>query len=46
MMNSTAFPDALALGTAAGITIGNIDDIQRLHIRTIPLKETPRRISV
>jgi DNA damage-binding protein 1 len=45
MMNSTAFPDALALGTAAGITIGNIDDIQRLHIRTIPLKETPRRIS-
>jgi DNA damage-binding protein 1 len=44
-MNSTAFPDALALGTTTGVTIGNIDDIQRLHIRTIPLKETPRRIT-
>ena len=44
-MNSTAFPDALALGTANGVVIGNIEDIQRLHIQTIPLKETPRRIN-
>jgi DNA damage-binding protein 1 len=44
-VNSTAFPEALALGTINGVTIGNIDDIQRLHIQTIPLRETPRRIN-
>jgi DNA damage-binding protein 1 len=44
-INSTAFPDALALGTANGVVIGNIEDIQRLHIQTIPLRETPRRIN-
>lgn len=44
-MNSTIFPDALALGTAGAVIIGNIDDVQRLHVQTIPLKETPRRIS-
>ena len=27
------------------MTIGTIDEIQKLHIRTIPLKETPRRIT-
>jgi DNA damage-binding protein 1 len=27
------------------INIGTIDEIQKLHIRTIPLGETPRRIT-
>ena len=27
------------------VTIGTIDEIQKLHIRTIPLRETPRRIT-
>lgn len=27
------------------MTIGTIDEIQKLHIRTVPLGETPRRIA-
>lgn len=27
------------------MTIGTIDEIQKLHIRTVPLGETPRRIT-
>lgn len=36
---------SLALATSEGITIGTIDEIQKLHIRTVPLGETPRRIA-
>jgi DNA damage-binding protein 1 len=38
------FPDHLALATEEELTIGTINDIQRLHIRTVPLHEHPRRI--
>jgi DNA damage-binding protein 1 len=44
--NSESFPDSLALaleGTGQ-LMIGSIDEIQKLHIRTIPLKQQPRRI--
>lgn len=44
-LNAAAFPDSLALATENSLTIGTIDEIQKLHIRTVPLGETPKRIS-
>ncbi|KAH8952399.1 hypothetical protein BDL97_09G083300 [Sphagnum fallax] len=43
--NSASFPDSLAIGKEGELTIGTIDDIQKLHIRTVPLGEHPCRIS-
>jgi DNA damage-binding protein 1 len=43
--HAESFPDCLALASASMLTIGVLDDIQKLHIRTIPLPaELPRRI--
>ncbi|EOX96951.1 Damaged DNA binding protein 1A isoform 2 [Theobroma cacao] len=42
--NSAAFPDSLAIAKEGELTIGTIDDIQKLHIRSIPLGEHARRI--
>ena len=39
------FFSSLALATSESITIGTIDEIQKLHIRTVMLGETPRRIA-
>lgn len=44
-LNSEAYPDSLALATDGTVTIGTIDEIQKLHIRTVPLHESPRRIA-
>ena len=44
-LNSVAFSDSLALATETSLTIGTIDEIQKLHIRTVALSETPRRIA-
>lgn len=33
---------SLALANDSTLTIGTIDEIQKLHIRTIPLYESPR----
>lgn len=44
-LNAQAYPDSLALATESSVTIGTIDEIQKLHIRTVPLGETPRRIA-
>jgi DNA damage-binding protein 1 len=38
------FKDHLAISTEDELTIGTVDDIQKLHIRTIPLQEQPKRI--
>ncbi|XP_022727310.1 DNA damage-binding protein 1a isoform X2 [Durio zibethinus] len=43
--NSAAFPDSLAIAKEGELTIGTIDDIQKLHIRSIPLGEHAHRIS-
>ncbi len=43
--NSAAFPDALAIAKEGVLTIGSIDEIQKLHIRTVPLGEQPRRLA-
>ncbi|KAL0918442.1 hypothetical protein M5K25_010451 [Dendrobium thyrsiflorum] len=42
--NSAAFPDSLAIAKEGELSIGTIDDIQKLHIRSIPLGEQARRI--
>ncbi|ESQ55276.1 hypothetical protein EUTSA_v10024273mg [Eutrema salsugineum] len=42
--SSAAFPDSLAITREGELTIGTIDDIQKLHIRTIPIGEHARRI--
>ncbi|KAK6917109.1 Cleavage/polyadenylation specificity factor, A subunit, C-terminal [Dillenia turbinata] len=42
--NTSAFPDSLAIAKEGELTIGTIDDIQKLHIRSIPLGEHARRI--
>ncbi|XP_059156437.1 DNA damage-binding protein 1-like [Physella acuta] len=44
-LNSDGYPDSLALANETTLMIGTIDEIQKLHIRTIPLRETPRRIA-
>ncbi|XP_050685105.1 DNA damage-binding protein 1 isoform X1 [Leptidea sinapis] len=44
-LNAQAYPDSLALATDSTVTIGTIDEIQKLHIRSVPLGETPRRIA-
>lgn len=43
--NSSSFPDSLALSKEGSISIGSIDEIQKLHIRTVPLGEQPRRLA-
>lgn len=44
-LNSEGYPDSLALANDSTLTIGAIDEIQKLHIRTVPLGESPRRIA-
>ena len=40
-----AFPDSLALCSDADLTVGGVDAIQKLHVRTVRLGEQPRRIA-
>ncbi|XP_014678579.1 PREDICTED: DNA damage-binding protein 1-like [Priapulus caudatus] len=44
-LNSDGYPDSLALANDSTLTIGTIDEIQKLHIRTVRLGESPRRIA-
>lgn len=44
--NSASFPDSLALAKEDSLTLGTIDAIQKLHIRTVPLGEQPRRLAL
>ncbi|KAL3145326.1 hypothetical protein ABBQ38_001586 [Trebouxia sp. C0009 RCD-2024] len=43
--NSSSFPDSLAIAKESGLTIGSIDEIQKLHIRAVPLGEQARRLA-
>jgi DNA damage-binding protein 1 len=43
--NSANFPESLAVASEDMLTMGTIDDIQKLHVRTVPLSEQPRRIA-
>ncbi|XP_022762657.1 DNA damage-binding protein 1a-like isoform X2 [Durio zibethinus] len=42
--NPAAFPDSFAIAKEGELTIGSIDDTQKLHIRSIPLGEQARCI--
>uniref|UniRef100_A0A7S2S558 DNA damage-binding protein 1 n=1 Tax=Mucochytrium quahogii TaxID=96639 RepID=A0A7S2S558_9STRA len=42
--NTENFADCLAIASEEDLTIGTINDIQKLHIRSYPLGEQPRRI--
>ncbi|KAI3709967.1 hypothetical protein L2E82_39738 [Cichorium intybus] len=42
--NSAAFPNRLAVAKEGELTIGTIGNIQKLHIRSIPLREEARHI--
>lgn len=44
-LNCEAYPESLALTTENSLIIGTIDEIQKLHIRTVALGESPRRIT-
>lgn len=44
-LNTEAFPGSLALANDNSLLIGTIDEIQKLHIRTYKLYESPRRIA-
>ena len=39
------FPDCLCLASEEALRIGTIDDIQKLHVQTFPMKDSPRRIA-
>ncbi len=43
--NSASFPDSLAIAKESGLTIGSIDEIQKLHIRAVPMGEQARRLA-
>ncbi|XP_077558107.1 DNA damage-binding protein 1-like [Haemaphysalis longicornis] len=44
-LNSEGYPDSLALASDSSLLIGTVDEIQKLHIHTVPLGEQPRRIA-
>ncbi|KAF6200141.1 hypothetical protein GE061_006442 [Apolygus lucorum] len=44
-LNTDTYPDSLALANDQMVSIGTIDEIQKLHIRSVPLGEAPRRIA-
>lgn len=43
--DTEAFPDCLAIATEGALHLGAVDEIQKLHISTVPLGEQPRRIA-
>ncbi|KAI8364768.1 mono-functional DNA-alkylating methyl methanesulfonate N-term-domain-containing protein [Radiomyces spectabilis] len=43
--NSVGFPDAVALTTKDALVIGQMEEIQKLHITKISTIDTPRRIT-
>lgn len=43
--HSELFPDCLALSSDDILMIGTVEDIQKMHVRTVPLDEGPRRIA-
>lgn len=42
---SSFFSDCLVLSDGETLIIGRIDDIQKLHMRCVPLGESPARIA-
>jgi len=43
--SASSYPDSLVIVSEDQLMIGSIDEIQKLHIRTVPLNECPFRIT-
>lgn len=43
--DTESFPDCLAIATESTLHLGAVDEIQKLHISSVPLGEHPRRIA-
>ena len=43
--HSQLFPNCIAMSSESSLMIGVIHDIQKVHIQTVPLGESPRRIA-
>lgn len=39
------FPDCLCLASEETLRIGTIDAIQKLHVQTFPMRDTPKRVA-
>lgn len=44
-LDTQCYPDSLALVSDSDILFGTIDEIQKLHIKTVPLYESPNKIA-
>eukprot|EP00042_Codosiga_hollandica_P058516 m.883598 g.883598 ORF g.883598 m.883598 type:complete len:1092 (+) comp59884_c0_seq2:68-3343(+) len=44
-LDAEAFPNSLVLVNSTGLTIGKIDEIQKLQIDSVPLGESPLRVA-
>lgn len=42
--HSELFPDCLAIASEETLMLGVIEDIQKIHVQSIPMHESPRRI--
>ncbi|VDP42511.1 unnamed protein product [Schistosoma mattheei] len=45
-LNGLFYSDCIALVTPTALIIGSVDEIQKLHVRTLPLEETPKRLAL
>ena len=44
MFHCEMFPECLAMCSEGGLTIGSVNEIQKVHIQTFPLGEAPKRL--
>jgi DNA damage-binding protein 1 len=44
-LNTAAFADSLCVADEQALTIGTVDDVQRLHVRTYTIDGSPRHIA-
>lgn len=43
--SSELFPECIALVRESGLTVASVDDIQKIHVLSYPLQQTPKRIA-
>ncbi|CAI2738245.1 unnamed protein product, partial [Dicrocoelium dendriticum] len=45
-LNGSFYSECIALVTPNSLVIGSVDEIQKLHVRSLPLGETPKRLAL
>ncbi|VDD75995.1 unnamed protein product [Mesocestoides corti] len=45
-LNGSYYTNCICLVIPSGLVIGSVDNLQKLHVRTIPLGESPRRLAL